>query len=320
MEAFKTGKTPRVAVLMATFNGASFFLDQISSIKAQVGVGVNVFISDDGSTDGTVNLIESILHKSPPAILLPKVTSRGGAGQNFYRLIRDIPLTDYEYFAFADQDDIWKSDKLLRAINQLVTNNAHGYSSSVIAFWPNGLKKLIKKDYPLKEYDYFFEGPGPGCTFVMSQELFITLKGFVVANQESLTAINYHDWFVYAFARTRKLKWIIDHQSRIDYRQHDKNDTGANFGTAAIISRVRKIWSFWARDQVYAIAKLLDYEQHLKNYFSTSLVSKLRLCTSFFQFRRASKDCFALLILGLMGRFKPPQVNSEMHFVRKDLG
>lgn len=320
MEILMTSKLPRVAVLLATFNGAQYISEQISSIKTQEGVDVDIFISDDGSTDSTIDLIERFARELPRIILLSKVIASGGAGQNFYRLIRDVPVANYEYFAFADQDDIWSPDKLFRAIDQLAANNAHGYSSSVMAFWPNGIKKFIKKDYPLKEFDYFFEGSGPGCTFVMTRELYIFLKDFVVAYQKSLTAIYYHDWFVYAFARSRKLKWVIDNQSRINYRQHDKNDTGANAGTVALISRVKKIWSFWARDQVYAIAEILDYEQDLKYYFSTSLVSKLRLCRSFFQFRRASKDCFALLILGLMGRFKPPQVNSKLHFLRKDLG
>lgn len=315
-----SSKLPSVAILLATFNGAEFISEQISSIKIQEGVDADIFISDDGSTDCTIDLIQLSARVLPRLKLLPKLAASGGAGQNFYRLIRDVPVADYEYFAFADQDDIWSSDKLFRAIGELVANNAHGYSSSVMAFWPNGLKKLIKKDYPPKEFDYFFEGPGPGCTFVMSRDFFILLKQFVTANHESLNAIYYHDWFVYAFARARKLKWVIDNQSHIDYRQHDKNDTGANSDAAALISRVKKIWNFWARDQVYAIAELLDYEQHLEYYFSKGLVSKLRLCKSFFQFRRARKDCFALLILGLMGRFRPPQVNSKLHILRKDLG
>lgn len=306
MESTNNQLTPRVATLMATFNGVPFIAEQVSSIKMQKGIDVDIFISDDGSTDGTLKLVRDNFLQDSFVNLLPVIVASGGAGQNFFRLIRDTPLADYQYFAFADQDDIWRAGKLSRAINQLTTNNAHGYSSSVMAFWPNGLKKLIKKDYPLKEFDYFFEGPGPGCTFVMTRELFILLKEFVIINQESLTSVYYHDWFVYAFARTRKFKWVIDHQSHIDYRQHANNDTGANSGIAALISRVKKIWSYWARDQVYTIAELLGYERHLQSYFSSSLVSNLRLCRSFFQFRRVSKDCFALLILGLAGRFRPP--------------
>jgi rhamnosyltransferase len=317
MESDKNKQTPRVAILMATFNGMPFINEQVFSIKKQKGVDVDIFISDDGSNDGTLKLVKDNFRQDPLLTLLPVIIASGGAGQNFFRLIRDTPLADYQYFAFADQDDIWKADKLTRAINQLTTNNAHGYSSSVMAFWPNGLKKLIKKDYPLKKMDYFFEGPGPGCTFVMTRELFILLKEFVTINQESLTAVYYHDWFVYAFARTCKFKWVIDHQSHIDYRQHENNDTGANSGIAALISRVKKIWSYWARDQVYAIAELLGYERHIQSYFSSNLVSKLRLCRSFFQFRRSSKDCFALLILGLAGRFRPPHKVVEKSLTQK---
>jgi rhamnosyltransferase len=315
-----TSKLPRVAILMATFNGSENISEQIYSIKIQEGVDANIFISDDESTDRTIELLEDYTKDFPQLNMLPKVSPSGGAGQNFFRLIRDVPLADYKYFAFADQDDIWMVDKLSRAINQLVVNNAQGYSSSVIAFWSDGRKKLIKKHYPIKKFDYFFEAPGPGCSFVMTRDLFLLLKQFVIANQTKLASVYYHDWFVYAFTRSRKLKWVIDNQSRIDYRQHEKNNTGANSGTAALILRTNKIWSFWARDQVYEIAKLLNYEQELKYYFSTSLASKLRLCRSFFLFRRAGIDCFALLILGLMGKFKPPQENSELHFVHKDLG
>lgn len=306
MESFIIRKTPRVAVLLATFNGAPFILDQISSIKSQEGIDADIFISDDGSADDTLKLIEVGFRGDPSFILLPTVSASCGAGQNFFRLIRDVPMEDFDYFAFSDQDDIWKSGKLFRAIKQLAVNNAHGYSSSVMAFWPNGQKKLIKKDYPQKEFDYFFEAPGPGCTFVMSRTLFALLKEFVTINQGALAAIYYHDWFVYAFSRTHQLRWVIDHQANIDYRQHDKNDTGANSGIGAFISRFKKIWGFWARDQVYAIAELLNYEQRLKYYFSKSLMSRLRLLRSFFRFRRARKDCLAVLILGIVGMFQPP--------------
>ncbi len=315
-----TSRLPRVAILLATFNGAQFISEQISSIEIQEGVEADIFISDDESTDFTIEMLERFATELPRMNILPKVISSGGASQNFFRLIRDTPLADYQYFAFADQDDIWKADKLSRAINQLAANNAHGYSSSVMAFWPDGRKKMIKKNYPLKKFDYFFEAPGPGCSFVMTRELFLLLKQFVITNQIKLASVYYHDWFIYAFARSRQFKWVIDHQSHIAYRQHGKNDTGANFGLAALALRLKKIWGFWARDQVYQIAALLGYEQQLKSHFSGELFSKLRLCGSFYQFRRAGIDCFALLILGLMGRFKPPQENSELHFVHKDLG
>jgi rhamnosyltransferase len=299
-------KEPRVAILMATYNGAPFVIEQLSSIALQAGVNSTLFISDDGSSDETLALLSNFHKDNLSVDILPNIDASGGAGQNFFRLIRDVPTANFDYFAFSDQDDIWKSSKLLRAIKQLAVNNAHGYSSSVMAFWPNGHKKLIKKDHPQKEFDYFFEAPGPGCTFVMSRTLFTLLQEFVTIKQEALAKIYYHDWFVYAFSRTHQLRWVIDNQAHIDYRQHDNNDTGANSGIGALISRFKKIWRFWARDQAYAIAELLNYEQHLKYYFSTGLVSRLSLLRSFFRFRRARKDCFVVLILGITGMFQPP--------------
>ena len=148
---------PKVAILMATFNGVRFIEEQLESIKTQEGIHLNIYISDDKSTDETVKLIESSFTKQENQVtLLPEVNASGGSGQNFFRLVKDVPLDEYEYFAFSDQDDIWKAKKILRALNQLRTNNADGYSSSVEAFWQNGNKKIIKKDYPQKKFDFFF--------------------------------------------------------------------------------------------------------------------------------------------------------------------
>ena len=303
---------PKVAILMATFNGARFIEEQIESIKAQEGIQLNIYISDDLSSDETLKLIESSVSKRNTQIsVLPEKTGSGGAGQNFYRLVKDVPLGEYEYFAFSDQDDIWQSKKILRAVNQLRTNNADGYSSSVEAFWQNGNKKIIKKDYPQKKFDFFFEGPGPGCTFVMSRDLFSSLRAFIIANHEKMVEVYYHDWFTYAFARTHNFKWIIDNQSHILYRQHKGNDTGANIGLLAAFLRVKVVWSFWARDQAYAIAKLLNYEKTMSHYFSGNPLGILRLCISFVKFRRSTKDGLVLLFLGLAGRLRP-QIKTQI--------
>jgi len=261
---------------MATYNGAHFVSEQLSSIALQEGIQGSVFISDDCSSDETLGLLKKALISGLSISFLPKLETTVGAGQNFFRLIEDVPLENFEYFAFADQDDIWLPKKLATAISKLDDQFADGYSSSVIAFWPSGIKRFIKKNYPQKKFDYFFEGPGPGCTFVMTRRLFLLLQEFVAKNQNKLRDIYYHDWFVYAFARSNGLKWMIDAQAQIYYRQHKKNDTGANAGISAAIFRIKKILGFWARDQVYVIAEVLGYDHILKYYFRGGLISILR--------------------------------------------
>jgi rhamnosyltransferase len=300
---------PKVAILMATYNGEAYISEQLSSIHSQENIECSIFISDDSSSDRTIELINAASENAASMTILPIVKSSGSAGQNFFRLIRDIDLADFQYFAFSDQDDIWLPKKISKAISKLKESNADGYSSSAIAFWPSGRKSLIKKNYPQKKYDYFFEGPGPGCTFVMSRRLFASLREFVVSHQSELKNIHYHDWFVYAYARSHNMEWIIDGESHIYYRQHGGNDTGANQGIFAAFFRAKKVWDFWARDQVYAIAKVLAYENILRSYFGGSIASKLRMTFSIYEFRRSTKDCFALLILAMAGRFKPSLVS-----------
>lgn len=306
---FNTENHPKVAILMATFNGSQFIKEQIESFQKQKYVQINIFVSDDNSTDETVNIIKnSKFEENNTLKILTEIDTRLGAGQNFFRLVKDVPLNDYEYFAFSDQDDIWKAYKLNRAINQLKIKNADGYSSSVDAFWANGRNKYIKKDYPQKKFDYFFEAPGPGCTFVMNRKLFLNLKNFIILNYQNIGDIYYHDWFIYAFSRTKNYKWIIDNRSYINYRQHEGNDTGANIGFIAKILRFKAVWNYWAGEQAYRIAKLLKYENIYILYFSRSPSSILRLCMSYSMFRRSKVDGLVILVLGIFGRLWPQTI------------
>ena len=104
-------------------------------------------------------------------------------------------------------------NKLSRAVNVFEKSNVSGYSSDVIDFKDNLEKTAyIKKSYPQKKYDYLFEGPGPGCTFVLNKQLFSKLQEFLIKTQ---TNFIYHDWFIYAFARSRDFSWHIDDRPNV---------------------------------------------------------------------------------------------------------
>ncbi len=298
---------PTVAVLLASYNGERFIKEQIETIENQDEVISHIFVSDDCSDDATIRIVSELKHIYENITILSEIVKFGSAAANFFHLIMRAPTEGYDFYALSDQDDVWLSSKLFSAINALTANSAAGYSSSVDAWWSNQRIRHVKKNHPQKIYDYFFEGPGPGCTFVLKRELFLRLREFISNNQNAIKNIYYHDWFIYAFSRSRDYRWFIDGLSYIHYRQHKNNDTGANIGLRSLSSRLKKIWGFWARDQVYEIASVLGYSKILISYFSGSCASFLRLLKSFFQFRRSTIDCFVLLILGLAGRFRPPQ-------------
>jgi len=130
--------TQRFAVCLAAYNGMAFIAEQIESILLQKNVAVQIFISVDLSTDRTeYRLAEWALTESR-LTLLPFGKRFGGAGPNFYRLLRDVDLSDFDYVSFADQDDIWHPEKLWRAHSLMTEQGALGYSSNFTAFWPAG--------------------------------------------------------------------------------------------------------------------------------------------------------------------------------------
>jgi rhamnosyltransferase len=250
-------KHPKVAVLLAAYNGMQWIEEQLSSILGQSAVDVTVYISIDPSTDGTEAWCAAYAAKHPEVLVLPAAGSFGGASRNFFRLIRDVDFEGYDFVAFADQDDIWHTDKLQRATHTIQTRQVDVYSSNVTAFWPDGKTHLLDKAQPQVEWDFLFEAAGPGCTYVMSKSLAESLKASMLANWQLLQDVSLHDWYFYAFARSHSYCWYIDPEPSMDYRQHERNQVGANKGLSPLIARYKTIHDGWWFKQVQLIAHLV---------------------------------------------------------------
>lgn len=245
---------PRVAVLLASYNGSAFIREQIDSILGQEGVHVHVFVSDDGSTDDTVGHVAAYPEES--VTLLPAVKS-GGPAQNFFRLLRDAPWGEFDFVALSDQDDIWHADKLSRACAMHRACGLAAYSSNVTAFWPDGRRKLIRKAQPQRRMDYLFEAAGPGNTYVLS----IPCARLIVARLEAASPdrvgnIALHDWLFYAIIRAQGLPWHIDPRPSLDYRQHRANVVGTGHSLGRVRKRFGKLMGDWYMDQLGVIAEI----------------------------------------------------------------
>jgi rhamnosyltransferase len=290
-------KNPKVAVLLATYNGENNIIEQLISIANQKNVDVKLIISDDGSSDRTIDLVKNSSLNNISVSILPSRTM-GSAATNFFRLVSDSDIEEVDFIAFSDQDDIWFEDKLHNAVLKIIADNADAYSSNVMAFWSDGSEKIIKKAQPQKEYDYMFESAGPGCTYLLTKNLVIELKKFLLANQGRLKNVALHDWFVYAFARSRGYVWVIDNSYYVLYRQHSNNVVGANVGIKAKVERWKKMRGGWHRNQTLLLGSLLEYEQKfpisaLKRYY---LIDRFNLIINIRKFRRSINDGFALAL------------------------
>lgn len=293
---------PTITIFLAAYNGVRFIADQLETLFLQKKVEVNLLISIDLSTDGTLEHVQSLTNLNPKVNILSYGESYRSAGSNFFRLLRDSDLTQVDYVALSDQDDIWQVDKLSHAIKKIQENNVDAYSSNVTAFWPNGQQKLINKAQPQQQWDYMFESAGPGCTFVMTKKLALAVQQFLTENQEACRQVALHDWFIYAFARSRGFKWFIDHESRMLYRQHAENVVGANVGINAKLARWEKLREGWLVEQALLIANLLGYADawpmlRLQRYH---FLDRLALIANVKKLRRRLRDRFALALFLLL--------------------
>ena len=109
----------KVLVLLSTYNGEKYLKEQIDSVLAQKNVDLDILVRDDGSTDNTVSLLESIekLYSNVNVIYGSNV----GCAQSFGILIREAytNIENYSYYAFCDQDDVWFENKIEEAIKHL---------------------------------------------------------------------------------------------------------------------------------------------------------------------------------------------------------
>lgn len=109
------------SVVLATYNGEKFILDQLDSIRNQTVKVDEVLISDDGSIDGTVRIVEEYIYKHnlSKKWRITKNTENKGYAKNFF----DTAINaSSDLIFFCDQDDIWELDKIEKMSNILKEN------------------------------------------------------------------------------------------------------------------------------------------------------------------------------------------------------
>jgi len=116
-----------VSIAMSTYNGEAFLKEQLDSILNQTYKNLEIIISDDSSTDNTVEIIKEYQNKDS-RIILSQNEKNIGFVKNFEKA---ISLCSGEYIALCDQDDIWKINKIEFFLSQ-IKENVLIYSNAII--------------------------------------------------------------------------------------------------------------------------------------------------------------------------------------------
>lgn len=99
-----------IHILMATYNGEGYLSEQLDSIAGQTEAQWKLHVRDDGSEDGTWQMLQDFAEKHPGKVELARNKKRLGAKGNFARLLWEV--REPGDYAFCDQDDIWEPEKL----------------------------------------------------------------------------------------------------------------------------------------------------------------------------------------------------------------
>ena len=228
--------TPKIEILMATYNGETYIREQIDSIINQTYKNWVLLVRDDNSKDNTVSIIEEYEQKDSRIRLLRDKKGNLGFVRNFEELMANS-LEDF--IMFSDQDDYWIENRIEKYI-EIITNLSSEdmkkplliHSNSFICDKELNIKKekFISNCAEDKEFDIvFFNYIVQGSTALINRKLVNLALPFS-------SKVTLHDRYLHLLAEFLG-KRIFLNQSLMKYRQHDNNKIGASY---SIVKKILK--------------------------------------------------------------------------------
>ena len=223
-----------VTVLMATYRGKQYLEQQLDTILAQT-VPVRILISDDGSDDGTREMLENYAGWYPEQVFLHHRTQHtGGAAGNFFWLMQEALKDEKnEYIFFSDQDDVWENNKVSVMLHRMkVLEKGLGKQCPILLY--SDMEVVDEDLYEISPSfaAYTHQDPDRSSFAELLVENQVT-GGASMINRALLTHCAMepeiccmHDWWI---ALTASCFGVIEFMPRVlsKYRQHGDNVLGA---------------------------------------------------------------------------------------------
>ena len=252
---------PKVAVLMCTMQAQHFLAQQLNSIATQTHPSWAIWASDDGSDDHTHAILEYYqAHWGEDRISIHAGPAEGSTA-NFLSLTCRADI-DADYFAFADQDDVWEADKLERAVAWLQTVPAE-----VPALYGSRTLLVDARNQHLGYSPLFEHSPSfrnalvqsvfGGNTMVFNR----AARDLLRSAGEDVEAIT-HDWWAYMLVSSCGGMVHYDPYPTVRYRQHAANQFGANINPLAQFRRARLLLQGRFRGWINANLRALMRVRH----------------------------------------------------------
>ena len=199
----------KYSVAIATYNGERFIAEMLNSILSQTRAVDELVISDDGSTDRTIELIRETTRNSQCKIVLIVNDRRLGFAKNFERALQNCTG---DWIFLADQDDVWIESKvevceraIKRTQKDLIIHDCTISDKELREIFPSSMARYTELGIPISDRNI-------GCCMVVK-------RNFLEVCLPLPLNIS-HDIFIGAVANRTKGRELID-ESLLLYRRHD---------------------------------------------------------------------------------------------------
>lgn len=202
-----------ISIALATYNGEKYIKEQIDSILKQLNNDDEIIISDDGSNDNTINIINSFNDKRIKIYDGP----RNGVKQNFANAISKCTGS---YIFLSDQDDIWMDNKVEIVLNNFEKENCSCIVHDCIVFDSNSNVILEDSFYKLRNskkgiIKNIWKNSYIGCCMAFKNEI----KEYILPIPND---IEMHDQWIGIICE-KYGKSIFINDKLIKYRRHENN-------------------------------------------------------------------------------------------------
>jgi glycosyltransferase involved in cell wall biosynthesis len=232
---------PLVEILMSTHNGERFLAEQIDSLIAQTYENWHLIVRDDASRDSSVEIVKEYCRRYPDRItLVGSEEGQLGACLGFASILKH---TTADYLMFCDQDDVWLPQKVELSLNRVLEMEKENPGVPVLVFTDltvvdEELRVLSDSFWRYQRIDprhtsprlLIFDNVATGCTTMFNRRL------KEIAEPVPAEAVMHDWWFALVCSLRGKLGFV--NESTILYRQHGRNDLGAQ--DYRLIARVRR--------------------------------------------------------------------------------
>ncbi len=262
----------KIAILLATYNGATYLAEQINSIIGQTNQDWTLYIHDDGSTDGTQAIINDFCQKYH---FIKELTypGRQGAMNNFFSMLKNV---DADYYSFCDQDDVWLKEKISLSMEAMKEEETRNPDKPCLVF-----TDLYVTDQKLKivhpsfwkytnvypELIHTFNDCG-ATLFVTGCTMFFNKKAYRTIIPPAPQATMHDAWITLCIAKANGILHPIN-KPLVYYRQHDDNTLGAqNAAPTPLLKKLVNIRQVHKkRMRHYNMLKAIGYGSLAKHLF-----------------------------------------------------